>query len=228
MRAPRPVLCGTAGALACSALLLAAILVGLVHPGVSLADGDPASDVLLAQNAYYPYQPPVSHVLEATLDKLLSSAEHSHLPLKVAVIGSPGDLGAVPSFFGHPQPYAQFLDREISFNNRPPLLVVMPAGFGVVAAGSLSSLGAVKIDTGHGSDGLVRSAIDAAAVLLRANGQTLARPSISAAGSSGGGPPTFVLFAAPVGLLALIGITTSVRSRRDRDRRLAEAAGEGG
>jgi len=226
-RAPRPLLRDNVGALACCALVSAALLVGLMQPRAALADGDPASDVLLAQNVYYPYQPPVAHGLEATLEKLLRSAERSRLPLKVAVIGSTGDLGVVPSFFGHPQAYAQFLDREISFNNRPPLLVVMPAGFGVVAAGSLKALAAIKVDTRHGSDGLVRSAIAAVVVLLRATGGTLATPSIPSATSGGGGPPTFVLYGAPLVLVVLIGIVALRRDRPDRDRRSGDASGEG-
>jgi hypothetical protein len=213
--------------LACCALLSAGLLLALMQPRAAVADGDPASDVLLAQNAYYPYQPTVSSGLEATLNKLLGSAEHSPLPLKVAVIGSAGDLGVVPSFFGHPQAYAQFLDREISFNNRPPLLVVMPSGFGLVAAGSSKALSAIKIDALHGSDGLVRSAIEAVVALSRTAGRTLARPSIPSAGSGGGGPPTAVLFGAPVGLLVLVGAMALFRDRRDRARRPVETSGEG-
>jgi hypothetical protein len=226
-RAPRLLLRENVGALVCYALLSAALLLGLMHAPAALADGDPASDVLLAQNAYYPYQPTVSSGLEATLNKLLGSAEHSPLPLKVAVIGSAGDLGVVPSFFGHPQAYAQFLDREISFNNRPPLLVVMPAGFGLVAAGSSKALATIKIDTQHGSDGLVRSAIEAVVVLLRTAGHTLAKPSLPSASSGGGGPPTSVLFGAPVGLLFLVGVIALFRDRRDRARRPVETSGEG-
>lgn len=218
---------GSLGSAACCALVSAALLFGLMQPGQALADGDPASDVLLAQNAYYPYQPTVSHGLEATLDKLLSSAERSHLPLKVAVIGSTGDLGVVPSFFGHPQAYAQFLEREISFNDRPRLLVVMPAGFGLVAAGSPSALAGLKVDTRHGSDGLVRSAIEAVVVLLRSKGQTIAGPSIPSAGSGGGGPPTSILFALPVGLLVLVGLFAFFRDRRHRNNPPGDTSGAG-
>jgi len=214
------------GALACCVLVSAALLVGLLQTRSALADGDPASDVLLAQNAYYPYQPTVSSGLEATLDELLRSAEHSRLPLKVAVIGSVGDLGADPSFFGHPQAYAQFLDREISFNNKPPLLVIMPSGFGVAAAGSPKALAAIKIDTRHGSDGLVRSAIAAAAALLRAAGRTVASPSVASAGSGRGGPAPTAFFVAPVGLLLVIGIGALIRSRRDRDGLSGDLEGE--
>lgn len=221
-RARDPALREKAVKMARSAIVSAALLVAVMQPASALGDADPASDVLLAQSAYYPYQPTVSKGLEATLNKLLSSAGGSNRALKVAVIGSTGDLGGVPSFFGHPQAYAQFLDREISFNDRPPLLVVMPAGFGVVAAGPAKALAAIKIDSRHGSDGLVRAAIAGAAVLLHETGPALAVTTVPAAASGGGGPPTGVLFAAPGGLLLLLGLVAFLRARGDRRRRPAE------
>src|SRR3712207_4338474 len=112
------------------ALALAATLATLAVPATALADGDPASDVLLVQDVYSPYQPkipkPVSDALNATLKK----ARAAGYPLKVAIIATKNDLGSVPQFFARPQPYAQFLEREIAFNQKVPLLIVMPNGFG--------------------------------------------------------------------------------------------------
>ncbi len=217
-RCPRP--CENVGSLLCCTLVGAALLIGALRPPGALADGDPASDVLLAQNAYYPYQPTVSPGLEATLNKLLGSAEHSPLPLRVAVIGSEGDLGVDPSFFRHPQSYAQFLEREISFNDHPPLLVVMANGFGVAAAGPAKSLAAIHIDAQHGTDGLVRSAITAVVALLHEAGRTV-KPSVPVANASGGSQAPVALFAVPVGLLVAVGVFALLRDRRARDRRRA-------
>ena len=36
----------------------------------------------------------------------------------------------MPQFFGKPQSYAPFLESEIAFNTKKPLLIVMPQGFG--------------------------------------------------------------------------------------------------
>ncbi len=175
-------------------------------------DADPASDVLLGQDAFYPYQPPVTRPLETAMEKVLSAAGRAGLPLKVAVIGSREDLGAIPNLFGHPQQYAEFLDREISFNNRPPLLVVMPAGFGVVAAGPPNVLAGFSVDARHGSYGLVSSAIDAVVVLVRAHGGTISRPVIPPNGSSRNEPPVILLFLVPIALLVICG--AGARSRR--------------
>ena len=117
---------------------LASALVALLLLGANacpaLADADPASDVLLAHNAFFPYRPAVSSQLYSAVNGTLGAAARVGLPLKVAIIGSSEDLGAIPELFGHPQTYATFLDREISFNHPQPLLVVMPSGFGLANA----------------------------------------------------------------------------------------------
>jgi MYXO-CTERM domain-containing protein len=184
-----------------------------MHPPSALADGDPPSDVLLVQNAYFPY-PPVSRALETAMNTALHSAAGAGLPLKVAVVGSRQDLGLVPDLFGHPQKYAQFLDREISYNHRQSLLVVMPAGFGVVGAGPPNALAGLKIDTQHGSEGLVRSAIIAVVSLVRATGRTIPTPSIGSHSSARGGPPT-ILFVLPPALLVLAALA-ALRRREPR------------
>jgi hypothetical protein len=177
-------------------------------------DGDPASDVLLVQSVFYPYQPPVPHALESALNNLLTAAARAHMPLKVALIGSREELGLVPEYFGRPQAYAKFLDREISYNRPQPLLVVMPAGFGLVAAGPASALAHVPIDARRRTYGLTRAAILAVIALARANGHPVATPSIPPAiPAAHGGLPAALLFALPVALLALAGLVAMRRGR---------------
>src|SRR3954447_15532884 len=94
-------------------------------PAAALADGDPASDVLLGQDAYLPYRPKVPPAVSDGLTATLKKARAAGYPLKVAVIASENDLGSVPDYFARPQEYAQFLQTEISFNKPEPLLVVM-------------------------------------------------------------------------------------------------------
>jgi hypothetical protein len=198
---------------------LITLLLGLA-PAAARGDGDPASDVLLAQNAFYPYQPPAPPKLEATLNALLGAASREHMPLKVAIIGSREDLGAVSTFFGHPQKYAEFLDREISYNQPQPLLVVMPAGFGLVIAAPASALAHLTIDTHHGTYGLTRTAILAVTALARANGHTIVlRPIPPATSAAHGGLPTAVLFSLPVLLLIVAGIAIRRSGKRNPSRR---------
>ena len=55
--------------------------------------------------------------------------------VKVAVIATPTDLGSVPSLFGKPGQYAAFLGQELQLYYVGPLLIVMPAGYGVYDGG---------------------------------------------------------------------------------------------
>jgi hypothetical protein len=187
-----------------------------VRPAPSWADGDPASDVLLAQDVFYPYQPKVSPTVEAALEKTLrAAASATGVHLKVALIGSPEELGLVPNFFGHPQAYANFLDREISFNRQQPLLVVMRAGFGAVPASLTSGVAGLAVDTRDGSNGLTRSAISAVVAFARSRGHPIAAPSF-AVRSSGGSPPALLVFGLPAALLILAGVAVIRRGASRR------------
>lgn len=204
--------------LARRAVVLAVLIGSLLGlpPVAAHADSDPASDVLLVQSAFFPYQPAVSPRLETTVNTLLARVAGAHVPLKVAIIGSPEDLGAVFDLFGHPQQYAEFLDREISFNTRQPLLVAMPAGFGLVAAGSVSAIAGVVVDSHHGSNGLARSAILAVAALARSRGHPVSVPRIpSGAASTHDGFPSTVLFALPLAMVLVVTLV-SLRFRKPR------------
>ena len=102
------------------------------------ADGDPASDVLVAA-------PPVflsddsgaTYAEKETIaDQIDRAARRGH-PLRVAVISHRVDLGSVPGYWENPGAYAVFLGTELSLNYRGQLLVVMPSGFGVARDGRL-------------------------------------------------------------------------------------------
>ena len=55
--------------------------------------------------------------------------------VKVALIYGADDLGSIPSLFGNPTGYARFLGIELGLWYVGPLLVVMPAGFGIYDGG---------------------------------------------------------------------------------------------
>jgi len=109
--------------------LVAGALLGVSVPG-ALADGDPASDVLYFQDVYMPYPAPSKHA-SSELQSGVRAARQDHYVIKVAVIATRTDLGAVPSLFGKPRAYAGFLGQEIRSFYTGPLLIVMPAGFGI-------------------------------------------------------------------------------------------------
>jgi hypothetical protein len=98
------------------------------------ADGDPASDVLYFQDVFLPFPKPAAAVSQR-LQAAVASANKAGFRIKVAVIASEQDLGSVPSLFGKPQIYAQFLGVELASFYKDRLLIVMPAGFGVYRGG---------------------------------------------------------------------------------------------
>lgn len=186
---------------------LATLLVGvalLAAPVKAIADGDPASDVLLYSSVFYPYQQKVSNNLTVALNLATARAHTAGFPIKVAIIATPVDLGAVPELFGKPQQYAAFLDREISFNTKDALLVVMQAGYGLVSAGPPSTLSGLSIPTQPGSNHLASVAIKAVGLLAAHAGHPIQLPPIPAGGASSGGSSAFVTFVAPAALVLVV------------------------
>ncbi len=208
-----PKLAGVVGA--CVALALA--LAGTI-PARARADGDPASDVLLVQNVFYPYQPKVGASLEAALEKALRAlAQADGVHLKVALIHSAPELGLVPEYFGRAQAYAAFLDREISFNQPQSLLTVMPSGFGVIPAGWSGALRGLHVNAAEASDGLTRAAIAAVVALARYRGHPIATPSLTSSSRASSSPGALV-FAAPILVLLLVGAGVAARRRAGSER----------
>jgi hypothetical protein len=163
--------------------LVAAI--GLVIAPAARADGDPASDVLLSQDSFLPYAPPVTARLKTALEKVLKDARAAGYPMKVALIMSEADLGAYPKLFNQPQPYANLLSGELASLNphgdpqrNVHLLVVMPGGFGGTNLGDGvdAALRPVTINVKAQSDGLAQAAIAAVARIASSNGHRVPVP----------------------------------------------------
>ena len=206
------------------ALAIAGLVAALVMPSAAQADGDPASDVLLLQDVYLPYQPVVPKPVADALTRTVKQLHSSGFPLKVAVIASTTDLGTVPQFLGRPGPYAAFLESEIKFNKAKPLLVVMGAGYGTAAVppNVAAAVAGVPKPKSGSSDDLGRGAIDAVLKVAAATGHPLPKPRLPAASSSGGGggggTSPAIIFGVPVLLLAIGGVLAAIRARQSGDR----------
>jgi hypothetical protein len=201
-----------------NAAILALVTLLLLAPA-ALADADPASDVLLGESVFYPYSPPVSSSLQATLGAETAAAHKAGFPIRVALIATPVDLGAIPELFGQPRKYAAFLDQEISFGNgRVPLLVVMPNGYGSAGLRSAATaiVASLRKPASAQPNVLAQAAIAAVPKLAAASGHPLGSArSGSGASSSGSG------VALPLAILALVcvglaGAIIAVRRRRAR------------
>lgn len=201
--------------------MLATLLVGgFLGAANAAADGDPASDVLLGENVFYPYSPPVSASLQRDLNRVAAAAKRAGFPIKVALIASPVDLGVVPDLFQKPQQYAKFLDQEISFNAKLPVLVVMPAGVSGAGFSSpvMTALAAVRPPAGAKPNDLAQTAIQTIPKLAAAAGHPFkANAGSSSGGSSNGSGSTGVLvFLVPLALLVAVALVVSLRGRRPK------------
>ena len=168
------------------ALAVALGALALSAPPAARADGDPASDVLLGTDVFYPYEP-VTHALTVTLSREVAEARRLKAPIKVALIPTAVDLGTITALFGQPQNYANFLAQEISFVGKAPLLIVMPDGYGAadMPPAAVAAVKALVKPAGKSANGLAQAAIVAVPKILAAEGHPL--PGIS---SASGGPST--------------------------------------
>jgi hypothetical protein len=212
-----------------AALLLAVAL--LVAPAAARADGDPASDVLIGQDVFYPYPPnEAGDGVRRALDGMVARAKARGYPVKIALIAARGDLGAYPNLLDEPDKYAALLTTEISFNTTPRVLVVLPGGLagrnlGPGAAGALRGL---RPPDGSGGEGAARTAMIALGRLTTAAGHpvavpAIARDTIAAPATGGGDPPALLIYGLPVALLVAAAAIAGRRGRArdahgDRDR----------
>jgi hypothetical protein len=163
------------------AAALAAAIVAAMGSPAARADGDPASDVLLVRSVFLPYES-LSPAVGGDLQRAVSAVYLHGDRVKVAAIYEKEDLGAIPSLFGQPAQYAQFLGIELGLWYVGPLLVVMPNGFGVYDGGrpvaaAQQVLRSLSV-AGGTPDDLVRSATTAVQHLAAAG--ALSSPDIRA------------------------------------------------
>lgn len=180
-------------------------------PALARADGDPASDVLVSQDTFLPWDAGVPAKQQAELGEVLQAAARSGFQIRVAVIASASDMGSITALWHQPQSYAQFLGEELSLVYDGRVLVVMPNGFGLyrpgpspgAAAAALAQTRAATIGAGIGT-----ATIDAVRRLAAADGHPLPLPSAPApstpsADSNSSDTLSWIVFAIGGGLIAL-------------------------
>jgi hypothetical protein len=187
----------------------------------ALAGHGTVTDILSAQNVYLPNEP-VCAPLARELTKVTDQTLDRGYPLKVAIIASPDDISGASQYFDRPQDYARLLGSQIGFyrpgdpvQSNDSLLVVMPAGFGLVRSGKAPNVFlevfALERPEGGGANDLARAAARAVPQLADAAGHPV--PEVSTE-CSGGGPSVFVYVTAiALGLLAAAAIAVFARRR---------------
>jgi hypothetical protein len=110
--------------------VLAAALVAGLSAAAARADGDPASDFLIVQKIFFPYDAKVPRPQQQKLLAAVQSANKQGFAIRVALIWSSYDLGSVTALWRKPRLYARFLSLEDAFYFKSRLVVVMPNGLG--------------------------------------------------------------------------------------------------
>lgn len=198
-------------------LSVLAVLVALLLPAAARADGDPASDYLYTQSLFLPFDGSTPKASEAQLRALLADAKAKGYPVRVAVIRTRTDLGAVPSPFERPQRYAPFLGQELRFLFKGPLLVVMPNDYGfywLAHDTTAEDRVLAALPAPSQAPDLARAAVPAVQGLAALKGVELATPPLTGAGET----RDRILIA--IGAVVLAGlVAVELRWRRRRSRR---------
>jgi hypothetical protein len=183
--------------------VLAAVV--LIVPASAVANGDPASDVLLQAKVYFPTQR-VSVEQANKLKSVVQAANVKGYPIRVALIEDETDLGTVPNLLNQPQRYSEFLGPEIRFAYKGDLLVVMPNGLGLTTTDETpppsKAIEGMQVEAGGSPDGLAQTAEEAVTKLADASGHPLEGKK---SGGGGGGAAAGIIVAAVLLILGLGG-----------------------
>jgi len=156
-----------------TALLISAIAVACTLAATARADGDPASDYLLGSQVFLPFDAKLPQDRQREFTSLVAATNKAGYTIRIAIIASAYDMGAVTSLWRKPQTYARFLALEIGFVYRQRLLIVMPNGFGFHWPKHPSTREYAllsKIPIGRGNVALLDAAQAAVQKLAAANG----------------------------------------------------------
>jgi hypothetical protein len=182
-----------------SAFALAVVVAACVLAATARADGDPASDYLLAQQVFLPIDAKIPEEKQREVTSVLAAVNTDGYKIRAAVIWSSYDLGAITSLWRQPRTYARFLGAELQFLYSKRLLIVMPNGFGIYWKGhavdreyALLS----KVPIGKGGAGLVDAAQAAVTRLAAASGVKVTKPAAAAVPHSGGHSRVVIILAA--------------------------------
>ncbi|HEY1366618.1 MAG TPA: hypothetical protein VGF23_05870 [Gaiellaceae bacterium] len=201
-------------------LVLAAAVALLALPAAARADGDPASDFLLTQDSFVPSDANVPAATIASLNTLLQDARNKNYRMKVALIASPTDLGAVTPLWRQPQRYAEFLGQELFYVYKGRLLIVMPNGYGIYQIRKpVDKERAVLDRLPHPEKSGVNlgdAAITAVEKMAAAHGITLSAPTDKTDSKSGGGNGSRLDIYLIVAVAAVLVALVVIRPRRRR------------
>ena len=188
--------------------VVAAVLLLTLPAAVARANGDPASDYLLVQSVFLPFNAKVDPKASRELADTIRAADDKGFKIKVAVIGSRYDLGTAFSLYNKAQKYAQFLGLELSFQYRDRLLVVMPNGFGYSVNGKPDPKGIAVVQNLPPPGKDATKQVEAATAAIRKLAAASGKPLPSSVG--GGRSKTRDRITLGAGLVALAAVLAAI------------------
>ncbi|MBV8220681.1 MAG: hypothetical protein JO325_19635, partial [Solirubrobacterales bacterium] len=201
-----------------SVVALVALALSGVFAGITRADGDPASDYLVAKQVFLTSLPGSESRSQEALVSAVQAANRAGFAVRVATISTEYDLGSITELWRNPRVYARFLGLELSSVYKERLLVIMPNGFGFNWPGH-STTSAYRllagIRPGAGDTTLAATAEQAVRQLAGAAGVTIPA-SNGAHGKSGGSVSATLVVAAVIVLLGGAVVVLVVRRRHRR------------
>jgi len=201
---------------AVAALTLLAVALACAAAPAARADGDPASDYLLTQKVFFPYDLKVTKAQEAQFVALVDEANRAGFTLRVALISSSYDLGSIVGLWQKPKTYARFLGAELTYVYKNRLLVVMPNGFGFNWPGHSTAPEYTilsKIPVKPGPTGLVDSSVAAVQALAKASGVKLSVTTARAQPSSRNHDRLVIVLVALAALAVAVLLRLALRGR---------------
>jgi len=184
------------------------------------ADGDPASDYLLVQKVFLPFDAKFPAKAQAQLTALVAAANKSGFTIRVAMIASSYDLGSITSLWQKPHTYARFLGEELSFVYKGRLLIVMPSGFGfnwLKHASTAEDAVLATIPIKPGPAGQISAAQTAVQRLAKAAGVTIAAPAHVVTPAQRNGHDRIVIIVASLAAIAAaVGLRFALRRLQRR------------
>jgi hypothetical protein len=197
--------------------VIAVVLAAALAAQSARADGDPASDYLLGEKVFLPYDAKFPAKQSAELTALISAANQAGFKVRVAIIWSAYDMGSVTTLWRKPQTYAKFLGLELGFVYKQRLLVVMANGFGFnwpkhPPAAEYALLSKIRIPPG--ASGLLTAATNAVTALAAADGVRVAPPTHVTTPAQRNTHDREIILAAALGLLALAAAARYLIRRR--------------
>ena len=180
-----------------------ALLTSLCITATAEAHGDPASDYLLTQSVFLPFNAKIDAGSAKHLNDVIAAADRAGFKIKTALILGPSDLGTAFSLIHKPQRYAEFLGRELSFVYRQRLLVVMPNGFGYSVKGNPDPKAARLLETIPAPGADVTKEADAATLAIQRLAAAAGHRLVVSSGSGSTGRDRITIAAAATLAVAL-------------------------